>query len=239
MVTLLSLALLLASVDASQVVGGERSASDAWPSAASVFFGNSPGCSGVLIGPTLALTAGHCNSHQLNRIYVGGNDLRDLSQGELITVAERIEYPDSQSTYDLTLLVLSEPAETPPITVAHGCLQAEIVNGAETQVVGFGATDTWGQQGSQVLMEATIPVTDADCSGQGRGCNHQVSPGGELVAGGDGVDSCSGDSGGPLYLWSSWGEPFLVGLTSRAAAPASVPCGDGGIYVRVGCSFPV
>jgi len=58
-----------------------------------------------------------------------------------------------------------------------------------------------------------------------------VSPGGELAAGGMGIDSCNGDSGGPLYLLTDYGT-FLVGVTSRGYTTSTKPCGDGGIYVR-------
>jgi endonuclease G len=45
-------------------------------------------------------------------------------------------------------------------------------------------------------------------------------------------DSCSGDSGGPLYVqWN--GAWLLAGATSRATKASVRTCGDGGVYVRV------
>ena len=56
-------------------------------------------------------------------------------------------------------------------------------------------------------------------------------PAGELGAGGAGVDTCPGDSGGPLYLPTPFGT-FVAGLTARAYANAQTSCGGGGIYER-------
>ena len=74
------------------------------------------------------------------------------------------------------------------------------------------------------------PVVDPDCSG-GNGCNPQVAPGGEFVAGGGGTDSCFGDSGGPVYLDTPRGA-VVIGAVSRGVDGAATPCGGGGIYVR-------
>jgi hypothetical protein len=46
-----------------------------------------------------------------------------------------------------------------------------------------------------------------------------------------GIDTCPGDSGGPLYLMTSYG-PILAGVTSRGYDNSPVACSDGGIYVR-------
>ena len=56
-----------------------------------------------------------------------------------------------------------------------------------------------------------------------------------MVAGHRGLrmDSCKGDSGGPLYIEDREGEYYLLGATSRGARDALTTCGDGGIYVRV------
>ena len=53
-----------------------------------------------------------------------------------------------------------------------------------------------------------------------------TSTGIEFVAGGDGRDSCEGDSGGPALARNAAGEYRLIGITARG----SDPCGDGGFY---------
>jgi hypothetical protein len=87
-------------------------------------------------------------------------------------------------------------------------------------------------------MEGYSTISDADCSrdylnGIYTGCNESVRPAGEIAAGGNGVDACFGDSGGPLYLLTDHGD-YVAGVTSRAYAgvPWSAPCKYGGIWVR-------
>lgn len=211
------------------VVGGEPSAPDAWPDVVAVYSGTTFACTGVLVAPDAVLTAGHCGWN-VSAVVVGTHDY--TQGGELIEVIDTIVHDDYFTTYDVALLRLATPTSVAPRQVAVDCIvQDYLVEGAPVAIVGFGATDEWASDWGTVLNEAWTTVRDADCEDLGSGCNAEVSPGGELVAGGDGIDSCNGDSGGPLYLSTPEGE-WLVGITSRAAIPAMTPCGDGGIYVR-------
>ena len=97
------------------------------------------------------------------------------------------------------------------------------------EIVGYGATDPQGEQYGTRLLRGVTTITDADCSDAS--CNGSVSPGGELIAGGNGVDSCFGDSGGPVYLQTADAD-YLIGVTSRGLESSPTPCGGGGIYTR-------
>jgi len=233
---ILGIALLAAwgpqDTGAHWITGGMPAQAGAWPSIVSIQAEEVHKCTGVLVAPTVVLTAGHCDAPELDTVFVGGTDLWDFTTGEVIPIASRVRYPESWASYDLTLVELTEPATALPSPIARACALPHLKDGATVELVGFGATDVWGTIATHVLMEARTTITDADCSREDAGCHIRVQPGGEFIAGGNGVDTCTGDSGGPAFLWTPWGEPVLAGLTSRAASPSETPCGDGGIYVR-------
>jgi secreted trypsin-like serine protease len=208
-------------VEDTHVVGGTDAPLGKWPDCAAVRFGGQQACTGTLIAPNIALTAGHCASRQLDSILVGTNSLDRAADGEIIAVAEQFESPDA----DVTVLKLAQPSRFAPRAIATGWASLDIKNGATVAIVGYGAIDAQASQGTPALQEATSTITDFDCSVKA-GCDSN-----ELGAGGNGIDSCNGDSGGPLYLVTEYGN-FLVGVTSRAYDDANDPCGEGGIYGR-------
>ena len=80
-----------------------------------------------------------------------------------------------------------------------------------------------------------MPITSLDCSDLRHPKEFGCISGREIVAGHRGLilDSCRGDSGGPLYIKNGEGEYYLLGATSRGVRGSSTACGDGGIYGRV------
>lgn len=186
------------------------------------------GCSGVLIASRWVLTAGHCT--------LGNTDVQLKHRTEGHRVVDAIPHPDWQSTLDVGLLELATEASVEPAPIAFGCGSQYIVDGAPVQIVGYGATSPEGSPFNDELRQASTEIVDADCSGEAWSC---FRPGQELIAGHPGVDTCPGDSGGPLYVLTD-AEPLLAGITSRAANPgatpeggAEAPCGTvPGLYVR-------
>lgn len=216
------------------VIGGDDAPAGKWPDAAGMIFDydgfESVDCSGTLIAPELVITAGHCNDASLVRVLIGSTSRSRLGDGEVIDVVQRWEYPDSWNSYDIAILRLAEPSTKTPRPIATGWARHDIVDGATAALVGFGAVDENGTQTVDALQEAMTTITDAACARM-PGCNLGARPNGELGAGGSGIDTCPGDSGGPLYLVTEYGT-FLAGVTSRAYADATRACSDGGIYGR-------
>lgn len=235
------------------VVGGADALPGAWPDVASVDFS----CTATLIHPRFVVTADHCTPG--NRfVVVGMQDNRngvdiDYSTGEPLregvyvrNVAAVHRVPrELRSPYygpDIALIELEEAVGAPPRVIADDCVLAEYLEeGAEVAVVGWGATGADGRGFTSTLQEGYTSVQTPDCSVEFvetergsvfSGCDPYLEAA-EIGAGGDGVDACFGDSGGPLYLMTSRG-PFLLGVTSRAysGVPQSAPCLYGGIYTR-------
>lgn len=222
-----------------EVVGGAPIEDNRWPDAAGiVFYGQYVGCTGVLVGPRTVITAAHC-ADGITHVKLDTNrwTARD---GELIAAEAVIRHPRAASTYDIAVVRLAEASTVAPRPIAADCVaEAALTDGAPVIVVGYGSTRRDGNGGSSVLVEGTTFVQDADCSearidGMVTGC--QVK-GGEIGAGGNGVDACFGDSGGPLYLPTPDGV-FVAGITSRGYMGVRNPCGEGGIYVRPDAVLP-
>jgi len=211
------------------VVGGTIVPDGEWRDTAAILFDGSAECTGVLVAPNVVLTAGHC-AGGITQVQLDSNDLRE--QGERIDVIQETAYPRWFQSHDITVLVLDHDSVVPPRQIGNGCIaERYLVNGAPVQIVGYGATDEQGNVYPNEMHEARTTITDFDCESVDRGCEPSISPGGELGAGGMGIDTCFGDSGGPAYLVTDRGD-FLVGLTSRGWSDVTVPCADGGIYVR-------
>ncbi len=210
-----------------KIVGGSE-AGRAWPEVAALLQGGEAVCTGVLIAPDVVLSAGHCGK-RVDEVLLEAESLS--GPGETLAVREVVRYPQHWTSYDLEVLLLERASSVTPAVIGQDCVLDELVDGATATIVGYGAVDKHGASYVDELMMGTVSITDHDCSQTERGCIPEVSPGGELGAGGDGTDTCYGDSGGPIFLESDHGS-YLVGITSRGWDDVTVDCGQGGIYVR-------
>lgn len=205
-----------------RVVGGAPAPEGAWPDAAGIVFGGQyVGCTGTLVAPTVVLTAAHCTGQRISHVLLDNTNWLD-DEGLLVPVDRVIAHP----TADIAVVLLEEPAAIEPRAIAFGCAEELIVDDAPVAIVGYGLTNPNSQWNTQ-LTEGFTQIVDASCDNPWMGCDTRLPSGSELYAGGDGVDACSGDSGGPLYLLSDYGT-FVIGVTSRGPEG----CRDGAIWVR-------
>lgn len=211
------------------VVGGTPVRAGEWPDTVAVLASNAM-CSGTLIAPDVVLTAGHCIETHPKLVVVGSVDLAKPA-GTAIAVKSATAYPSWRSSYDVGVLVLDHAAPAKPRAIASACTVKEhLAVGEKVHVVGFGLTTESGEGTNTRLHEAMIPIVDPTCY-RDPYCQSSIAPGGEFTAGGDGVDACFGDSGGPIYIDTKAG-PALIGVVSRGEAMIGEPCGGGGVYVR-------
>jgi endonuclease G len=220
------------------IIGGHDATAGAWPDAVAVFAGGTMTCAGVLVAPDVVVTAGHCCGTAgssldppPDHVLVGALRLSAPQDGETIAVTQAIAHPDHVNDLDVGVLLLATPSTRPPRALATGAAADAIADGAPAIIAGWGLTSPTGTTGADVLKEASVTIVEASCTSANDGCRPALMPGGELRAGGGGTDTCSGDSGGPLYVaWN--GATYLAATTYGGYTSAGAMCGDGGIYER-------
>lgn len=217
-----------------------------------VFF-RSEWAGGALIDEYWVLTAAHVvegNSHPL--MYAGSTTVRtsQLDKAQALT-AERVFIhpgwqpvadPKTRKNFDndIALVRLKDPARMGP-TVSPICLPGTSAK-YSFSVGDLGMISGWGKPDEQKewsikLRGAKLPITTLDmCQGVG-GKNPRVDPRSYvftrnmICAGGAGVDSCQGDSGGAFAvkkLIEKSSKFYVVGLVSWG-----LECGTYGIYTKV------
>jgi secreted trypsin-like serine protease len=229
-------------VELERIVGGVPALKGEFPECCLIGTRNINGtidwfCTGVLIHPKLVITAAHCISSGTSYVVaLNASDENKLSSAEIINVRKAIVNPQYQNTNpnnDIAAFILQSKAATTPIKIAT---TAEIAASKKVTLVGFGNDDINSTKGFGLKRKVSVDIVsirkkkDEDLNFDEAKYGYESDL--EFVAGGNGFDTCNGDSGGPVYVSTS-STLKVAGLTSRATKDSVNPCGDGGVYTRV------
>lgn len=218
----------------SRVLGGGNAEIGAWPSMAAILIaGMQPledrfFCGGTVISDRWILTAAHCLYDPFGvesqaadiRVAVGINDLLDNSAIEVVVsnifIHPQFDTGGGTLQNDIALLELANVVSAPAIHLFDG--DPETFNDTLGFIAGWGATGVNPSSGSGIypnlLQDASVPIVPLErCNSaesyQGGILDTQVCAGYRE----GGIDSCVGDSGGPLFIIQN-GEQVQVGITS-------------------------
>lgn len=211
------LLFLSAGALAAPIVNGDLE--DGFPStvALGAQFGSTvySACTGNIITPRIVLTAAHCSGDidlellvQFGRAYVASDvnsAEHELSFEQAIIHPQYVEFGanglNSLPENDVALLVLAEDAPVEPTWFNFDELVLDEVDGEPLLAVGFGISDSASQQGGGRKRSVELTLDDLE--------------GGFIISDSDtnptDGNTCSGDSGGPVFhqepdgRWVQWG----------------------------------
>ena len=149
-------------------------------------------------------------------VAIGRTNL-DSTEGQRVAVRSIHVHPDWDPNVispDVALLELAKPVNgIAPIQLAGPSDDVFETAGTPLTVIGWGNTSTTGQASfPNELREVVVPVVDDATCDKAYGGFITVET--QLCAGAKGLDSCGGDSGGPLFATTSGGTEIQVGIVS-------------------------
>ncbi len=189
------------------IVGGHPVPANEWQQV--VALGNA--CTGTLVAPDIVVYAAHCGT-LFREVTVGTS--RSGGGVKANTIECRVHPESSLGGLDIAFCRIEKPLDISPIPVLDPCEVSMLKPGHPVTIVGFGRTDA-GSTGTKHAAETLL---------------HCATPRDEWWIGGNGIDACIADSGGPALVRIQTAS----GLAWRLAGVVSYggSCGVGGYYAR-------
>jgi hypothetical protein len=190
-------------------------------------------CAAVYLRDRYALTAAHCVRDDTFSYYPNGQgieawtkayDLRRVdyrNRHDVIGVYTHPHYAFKKKIYDVALIEFDHIPDMPPLSIAPVQIESQ-----PALIAGWGFASRYRLP--YKLQEAAVPIqNDSICKGSDIGPDYDLNT--MLCAGypEGGIDSCSGDSGGPILSE----DGMLLGLVSWGYGCA-LP-GSYGVYTRL------
>ncbi len=179
--------------------------------------GSSSLCSGTMISSTDVLTAAHCFAQNPSSAYI-------LAEGVRVNAVRYSLHPDVTYTgqsvlNDVAVLRLQTPVGLPTLPLLAG---TTLESGDIIQIFGYGITEdqSSSKDTAGTLRSGEMLITS-------------ISPDHITTNyGGEGSNTCFGDSGGPAVFTTPAGAVGIVGITSSGALENCGP-GDISLFANV------
>jgi secreted trypsin-like serine protease len=193
----------------------------------------SMGCGGALIGVDVVLTAGHCvdgtGPNTTIKVVAGVVDLRSEKAltAQSVEVIRASGFHDETRGDDWAVIKLDRPLGLPVLP-----LTAEAGDRGKLMVMGWGQIRESSMRQVSRLHYAIVPtVPDAKCAADYAKAGVRLVTTESICAGRVGVDTCLGDSGGPMVGKDARGRWVQVGITSWGLGCARP--GYPGVYTQI------
>ncbi|KAI8323587.1 hypothetical protein GQ54DRAFT_303233 [Martensiomyces pterosporus] len=211
-----------------RVIGGHPASKDRFGSTAYLqmasFIWKAAMCTGTLVAPNVVVTAAHCMMATSFASYTSSdvqvafglaapNPTKRVKGYSVSKVVTHPGFNKKTLANDILLLILDSNIPSSVATTAK-IYSGDYFVDTPTTAAGFGITDTHNNQSlATQLMEVNLFVgSDKFCKKTDPYFNHNIQI---CTDGAPGVDTCLGDSGGPLITPVDNGPGFaLLGLTS-------------------------